>query len=73
MLLAPALTWPNQLMQQGWLTAIEGGVFEEEDGLGERRKEAQKFADKRRDMEWRLTHDELYDVGIVATLANAIA
>lgn len=43
---------------------MEGGLFEEEedDSIRERHREAEAFAAKRREMRWRLTHNELYDV-----------
>lgn len=52
---------------EGWLTAFEGALFDDQDGDDEKRKEerlreATAFAARRREMGWRLTHDELYNV-----------
>ena len=51
------------------MTAFEGGLFEDEDGEEEKEnrfRAAAAFAAKRREMGWRMTHDELYDVrGVV--------
>jgi len=49
---------------KGWLAAFEGDLFEEKDGeeKEERHRAAAAFAAKRREMGWRMTHDELYDV-----------
>ncbi|CAM9962158.1 unnamed protein product [Ectocarpus sp. 12 AP-2014] len=51
---------------EGWLTAFEGALFDDRDGDDEKRKEerlreATAFAARRREMGWRLTHDELYN------------
>ncbi|CAM9400068.1 unnamed protein product [Discosporangium mesarthrocarpum] len=48
---------------EGWLGAIEGGVFEEGEDERNRLEAAAAFVEKRREKGWRLTHDELYDGG----------
>lgn len=54
----------KNLPSKEWLSAFEGGLFEEEDGeeKEERCRAAVAFAAKRREKGWRLTHEELYDV-----------
>ncbi|CAM9777382.1 unnamed protein product, partial [Ectocarpus sp. 6 AP-2014] len=65
---------------EGWLTAFEGALFDDRDGDDEKRKEerlreATAFAARRREMGWRLTHDELYNrngQGVIETAAGPI-
>lgn len=50
--------------RQGWLSSFETALFDEKDGeeKEERCRAAAAFAASRRDMGWRLTHDDLYNV-----------
>ncbi|CAN0417040.1 unnamed protein product, partial [Hapterophycus canaliculatus] len=48
---------------QGWLASFETALFDEKDGdeKEERCRAAAAFAARRREMGWRLTHDDLYN------------